>query len=93
MKKLLLILLCLPLLFSSCGNNKKNDLGNLNGKVKEITTTIFYANESFGDIIKGKIKVELAKNVDAQNLTLEDVNTIIDKQKPKKTSRKPSKKK
>ena len=45
------------------------------------------------NIIKGKIKVELAKNVDAQNLTLEDVNAIIDKQKPKKTSRKPSKKK
>ena len=45
------------------------------------------------NIIKGKIKVELAKNIDAQNLTLEDVNAIIDKQKPKKTSRKPSKKK
>ena len=45
------------------------------------------------NIIKGKIKVELAKNVDAQNLTLEDVNAIIDKQKPKRTSRKPSKKK
>ena len=45
------------------------------------------------NIIKGKIKVELAKNVDAQNLTLEDVKSIIDKQKPKKTSRKSSRKK
>jgi DNA topoisomerase-1 len=45
------------------------------------------------NIIKGKIKVELAKNVDVQNLTLEDVNAIIDKQKPKKTPRKSSRKK
>ena len=45
------------------------------------------------NIIKGKIKVELAKNVDAQNLTIEDVKSIIDKQKPKKTSRKSSRKK
>ena len=45
------------------------------------------------NIIKGKIKVELAKNVDAQNLTIEDVKAIIDKQKPKKTSRKSSRKK
>ena len=45
------------------------------------------------NIIKGKIKVELAKNIDAQNLTLEEVNAIIDKQKSKKTSRKPTKKK
>ena len=45
------------------------------------------------NIIKGKIKVELAKNVDAQNLTIEDVKAIIDKQKPKKTPRKSSRKK
>ena len=45
------------------------------------------------NIIKGKIKVELAKNVDVQNLTLEDVNAIIDKQKPKKTPRKSSRNK
>ncbi len=45
------------------------------------------------NIIKGKIKVELAKNVDAQNLTIEDVKAIIDKQKPKKTPLKSSRKK
>ena len=45
------------------------------------------------NIIKGKIKVELAKNVDAQNLTIEDVKAIIDKQKPKKTPRKSSRNK
>ena len=45
------------------------------------------------NIIKGKIKVELKKNVDAQNLTIEDVKAIIDKQKPKKTPRKSSRKK
>ena len=44
------------------------------------------------NIIKGKIKVELAKNVDVQNLTIEDVKSIIDKQKPKKTPRKSSRK-
>lgn len=45
------------------------------------------------NIIKGKIKVELAKSVDAQNLTIEDVKAIIDRQKPKKTPRKSSRKK
>lgn len=45
------------------------------------------------NIIKGKIKVELAKNEDVQNLTIEDVKSIIDKQKPKKTPRKSSRKK
>ena len=45
------------------------------------------------NIIKGKIKVELAKSVDAQNLTIEDVKAIIDKQKAKKTPRKSSRNK
>ena len=45
------------------------------------------------NIIKGKIKVELAKNVDAQNLTIEDVKAIIDKQKAKKTPQKSSRNK
>ena len=45
------------------------------------------------NIIKGKIKVELAKNVDVQNLTLEDVNAIINKQRPKKNPGKPSRNK
>ena len=45
------------------------------------------------NIIKGKIKVELAKNVDAKNLTIEDVKSMIDKQKSKKTPRKSSRKK
>ena len=57
MKKLLLILLCLPLLFS-CGNKKENDLtaGNINGKVKELIETSFNVKEAFGDLEKGDLK-------------------------------------
>ena len=45
------------------------------------------------NIIQGKIKIELPKNIDAQKLTLDDVKTIIKNQKTKKTTRKSSKKK
>ena len=55
MKKLLLILLCLPLLFS-CGRKKKdNDLGNLKGKVKSVIRMHFAAKEVFGDFEKGDL--------------------------------------
>ena len=41
------------------------------------------------NIIKGKIKIELPKTVDASKLTLEEVQDIIEKQAPKKkTTRK-----
>ena len=52
MKKLLLILLCLPLLFS-CGENK-NSLTryNIKGNVKEIIETSFDAKEAFGELQK-----------------------------------------
>ena len=54
MKKLLLILLCLPLLFSCEGEKKENDLTkyNIKGKVNEITETMYHAKESFGDFQK-----------------------------------------
>ena len=45
------------------------------------------------NIIQGKIKIELPKNIDAQKLTLDDVKNIINNQKTKKTQRKSSKKK
>ncbi len=46
------------------------------------------------NIIKGKIKIELAKTIDASKLTLEEVKDIIEKNAPKKknTKKKTSKK-
>jgi len=35
------------------------------------------------NIIKGKVKIELPKTVDAQKLTLEEVKDILEKQGPK----------
>ncbi|MCA0933717.1 type I DNA topoisomerase [Lutimonas saemankumensis] len=40
------------------------------------------------NVLKGKIKIELPKTVDAQALTLDEVKEIIEKQAPKKTARK-----
>jgi DNA topoisomerase-1 len=45
------------------------------------------------NIIKGKIKVELPKTVDATKLTLEEVKSIIETKAPKKAVKKRSKKK
>ncbi len=45
------------------------------------------------NVIKGKIKIELPKTVDAVKLTLEEVKSIIEKKVPKKTIKKRSKKK
>ena len=57
-EKLLLILLCLPILFS-CGAEKKqdNDLTreNLKGKIKEMTIYVFNVRESFGELEKGNL--------------------------------------
>jgi len=45
-------------------------------------------------ILKGKIKIELPKTTDAKNMTLEEVQAIIEKKAPKKKTRKaPAKKK
>jgi len=38
-------------------------------------------------IIKGKIKIELPKTVDASKLTLEEVKELLEKHTPKKASR------
>lgn len=40
------------------------------------------------NIIKGKTKIELPKTVDATKLTLEEVKEIIEKNKPKRKTRK-----
>jgi len=47
------------------------------------------------NILKGKIKIEMPKTVDAKNLTLEEVKDIIEKKAPKKkaTKRKTTKRK
>ena len=45
------------------------------------------------NIIKGKLKIELSKDIDATKLTLEKVQTIIEKKKPKPKKRKTSSKK
>jgi DNA topoisomerase-1 len=46
------------------------------------------------NILKGKIKIELPKTTDAKNMTLEEVQAIIEKKAPKKKTRKaPAKKK
>jgi hypothetical protein len=63
MKKIQLLLICLPILFSCGCNKKKNhlELEGLKGKVKEVTITISNVKEYFGDIettdIKEKIKL------------------------------------
>ncbi|MGB2315849.1 MAG: type I DNA topoisomerase [Flavobacteriaceae bacterium] len=45
------------------------------------------------NIIKGKIKIELPKTVDASKLTLEEVKVLLEKHTPKKVSRSRKKKK
>jgi len=42
------------------------------------------------NIIKGKIKIEIPKSVDAPSLSLEDVQDILSKNAPKKKKRKTS---
>ena len=58
MKKLLLMLLCLPLLFGCGGDKKENDLTeyNIKGKVKELIETRYDAKEAFGDLEKGDLE-------------------------------------
>ena len=66
MKKILLILLCLPLLFSSCKTKvdkenivvKKNTLSekNIKEKVKKITEKSFYVSTKFGEPIKDSVQ-------------------------------------
>jgi DNA topoisomerase-1 len=45
------------------------------------------------NIIKGKIKIELPKSVDAAKLTLDDVKAILEKKTPKKSAKIRKKKK
>ena len=61
MKKLLLILLCVPLLFS-CGANEKDNTDltreNIKGDVKQIIETSFDAKEAFGEPQKGDLRTK-----------------------------------
>lgn len=43
-------------------------------------------------ILKGKLKIELSKDVDAANLTLEEVKDLIEKKAPAKKKTAPKKK-
>ena len=77
MKKLILILLALPLLFS-CGNGGKidNDLTNqkMRGHVKEIAETSFDAKESFGEVKKDGVKDKKEQKFNKQgNITEENI--------------------
>ncbi len=45
------------------------------------------------NIIKGKVKIELPKTTDAKNMTLEEVQAILEKKTPKKKTRKKAAKK
>ena len=49
MKKLLLILLCVPLLFSCEENESDLTRANIKGNVKEIVETTFDAKLAFGE--------------------------------------------
>jgi len=73
MKKLLLILLCLPLLFSCGGNKKENWLTkvNLKGKVKELTETTFNAKEAFGDLAKDGLEYKCKYKIDEDGNLIE----------------------
>jgi len=66
MKKLLLILLCLPILFGCGGGKKENDLTikNIKGKVKEIIENKFNVKEAFGDLEKSDLVFRQWKRYD-----------------------------
>ena len=56
MKKLLLLLLCVPLMFS-CGENENSlTRANIKGNVKEIIETTFDAKEDFGEPQKENLR-------------------------------------
>ncbi|MEO0901536.1 MAG: hypothetical protein AAFY00_05775, partial [Bacteroidota bacterium] len=44
------------------------------------------------NIIKGRVKVELSKDVDAAKITLEEAKTLIEKKTPKKKTKAKTKK-
>jgi len=54
----ILLLICIPLFFNFFGEDKENDLinQNINGKVKEIIDSTFYAEVVFGEIKKDRVK-------------------------------------
>ena len=71
MKKIQLLLICLPILFSCGGNKKNNHLEGLKGKVKEITITTSNVKEYFGDIVSTDIKEKIKLKYNEDGYTLE----------------------
>jgi hypothetical protein len=78
MKKLLLLLLCVPLMFS-CGENE-NDLtrANIKGNVKEIVETYFDAKEVFGEPQKKNRGGKLVKKFNKDGNKTEWVSYDVD---------------
>jgi DNA topoisomerase-1 len=75
-------------------DKKRKDIEKVIQNWPEEKITIEKARWGRFNIIKGKTKIELAKTVDAANLTLEEVKQIIEKNTPKKkTTRSKSSKK
>ncbi|MBI9040519.1 type I DNA topoisomerase [Lutibacter sp.] len=75
-------------------DKKRKDIEKVIQNWPEEKITVEKARWGRFNIIKGKTKIELAKTVDAANLTLEEVKEIIEKNAPKKkTTRSKSSKK
>jgi rRNA maturation endonuclease Nob1 len=73
MKKLILILLFIPLV--SC--DKKNTIGDcaLNGKVKSVVTSHYVAEEKFGEIEKGELEYILEQEFNDDGSRIEEKHT------------------
>ena len=69
-------------------DKKRKDIEKVIQNWPEEKITIEKARWGRFNIIKGKTKIELAKTVDAANLTLEEVKQIIEKNTPKKKTTK-----
>ncbi|WP_372744373.1 type I DNA topoisomerase [Lutibacter sp.] len=75
-------------------DKKQKEIDKIIHNWPEEKITVEKARWGRSNIIKGKIKIELAKTVDASKLTLEEVKELIEKNTPKKkTTKSKSKKK
>jgi DNA topoisomerase-1 len=74
-------------------NKKKKEAEKLVQEWPEEKIRIEKARWGRHNIIKGRIKVELGKEVDVQKITLEEAQAYIDKKTPKKKTKKATKKK
>ena len=75
-------------------DKKRKDIEKVLHNWKEEGIRVEKARWGRSNILKGKIKIELPKTVDATKLTLEEVKEIIKKKTPKKkTTKRKTKKK